>query len=145
MSLPGAIIGAVKGKKKMTVEIKRVADVLVVRLAGPISLDELMRSRAAAMLEWKMRPVKACVVDARDAFFDVDEAGWNLVMRTGERWGFVDGPPAAYVVAPELVPEFRARGLRWATLGAIRTTFTDFNAALAWGQARREMVMHQPL
>lgn len=122
----------------MTLAFNRLGDILIVTVGGTVTLERLLRIRAAWREEWMREPVKATVGDYRGADMALSPAEWELAFTASVRWLMKGCAPAATVVRPECFDEFQACSVRWASHGFIRATFTSLPAAVAWAQCRRE-------
>lgn len=123
----------------MTLAFNRLGDILIVTVGGTVTLERLLRMRAAWREEWSREPVKATVGDYRQAEIAMSPADWDLAFKAGVRWSIKGCAPAAVVVRPECYDVFQAGSVRWASHGYIHATFTSLSAAVSWAQARREL------
>lgn len=104
--------------------------VLVVEMAGPLTVDALTHFRAAVVQAYGAL-VRAFVADYRRAAIALDGPGLDSILSDLSD----DSPaarPAAMVVAPDMVELFAGHAVRSAGGGIMRRVFSERPPAMVW-------------
>jgi len=119
-------------------EFRRIGDVLVGVVSGPVSLDRLLRIRAEQCLQWSEELPVGTVMDFTDATFHLTPKEWDHAFRAALRWTYNFQRPTAMVVHPGQLDLFNAGADEFAQHGIVQAAFTSFEQAVSWALNRRE-------
>lgn len=115
-----------------TIEI-RPGGVWVITLRGLLTATTIQAAKKRVLQAAAGEDVRAFLVDYRACAVALSDDDLDRVL-IGEGPGAVATMPAAMVVRPELVDQFRAHAIRMAVHGHFRRVFLDFQPALGWAQ-----------
>jgi hypothetical protein len=117
--------------------------VLLVRLCGLVTADDLMRFKAALVDLTQGVQICAIVADYTRAVLALDGESLDAVLE-GESAPGVPSLPAAMVVPPAAVEMFVGHAIRMAGAGVTRRVFVESAPALAWAQGHALRLKETP-